>query len=160
MGRIGKPHGVRGWVTVASTTDEPGRRFAPGAQVLVDDVVRTVVEARLGPRVAIRLDGCDDRAQAETLRGHWMYVEAGDERPEDPDEFYDHQLVGLRVVVAGTAVGTVTDVLHLPAQDLLVVGTGPGQVLVPFVADIVPAVDLATGEVEVVAMEGLFDDAH
>lgn len=160
MGRIGKPHGVRGWVTVTPTTDEPERRFAPGAKVLLDGVPRTVVESRLVPRVALRLDGCDDRLQAQALRGLWMYVEVGDERPEDPDEFYDHQLVGLRVLVAGEVVGTVTDVLHLPAQDVLVVGTGSGQVLVPFVADIVPAVRLADGEVEVVAMEGLFDDAH
>lgn len=160
MGRIGRPHGVRGWVTVSPTTDEPERRFAPGAQVLVEGVARTIAESRLQPRVAVRLEGCTDRSQAEMLRGLWMHVDVGDERPADPDEFYDHQLVGLRVVVAGAAVGTVAEVLHLPAQDLLVVGTDQGQVLVPFVADIVPSVDLAAGEVEVVPMDGLFDDAR
>ncbi|MCB0901233.1 MAG: PRC-barrel domain-containing protein, partial [Actinobacteria bacterium] len=81
----------------------------------------------------------------------------GDEVSEDPDEFYDHQLEGLRVLVAGEDRGSVAEVLHLPGNDVLAVDTPRGQVLIPFVADVVPVVDLAAGRVEVVEMEGLFD---
>ena len=160
IGRIGKPHGVRGWVTVAATTDEPELRFAPGSTVLLDGQPRVVEESRLAPKVALRLAGCTDREHAEALRGTWLYVDVAEESPADPDEFYDHQLEGLRVVVDGALVGTIAEVLHLPGQDLLAVDTGTGQALVPFVADIVTAVDLEGGKVEVVAMEGLFDDAR
>jgi len=160
IGRIGKPHGIRGWVTVAPTTDEPERRFAPGCTVLLDGRPRVVEESRLTPRIALRLAGCTDREHAEALRGMWLQVDITDETPADPDEYYDHQLEGLRVLVAGSQVGTITEVLHLPGQDVLAVDTGTGQALVPFVTEIVTAVDLERGHVEVVAMEGLFDDAH
>ena len=159
VGRIGKPHGVRGWVTVMPTTDEPERRFAPGAVVVVGDAPRSVVESRISPKVALLLSGCTDRADAEALRGVWLYTEVGDAEVDDPDAFYDHQLEGLRVLVDGAEVGIVEEVLHLPGQDLLAVAFEGRQVLVPFVVQIVPVVDLAGGFVEVVAPEGLFDDA-
>jgi 16S rRNA processing protein RimM len=157
VGRIGKPHGVRGWVTVTPATDEPERRFAAGAIVLVGDAPRTVVESRISPKVALLLSGCTDREHAEALRGQWLYIEVDDEDVDDPDAFYDHQLEGLRVRVEGAEVGTVEEVLHLPGQDLLAVAVDGRQVLVPFVVQIVPVVDLAGGFVEVVALEGLFD---
>lgn len=157
VGRIGKPHGVRGWVTVAPSTDEPDLRFAEGAIVLIDDRPRTVVESRIGARLMVLFDGCHTREDAEALRGRWVEVVIGDEPIDDPDEFYDHQLEGLSVVVAGEVKGTVTEVLHLPGQDLLAVDTMSGQVLIPFVVDVVPVVDLDAGTVEVVELEGLFD---
>lgn len=160
IGRIGKPHGIRGWVTVVPTTDEPERRFAAGSTVMLDGRPRVVEESRLTPRVALRLAGCTDREHAEALRGTWLYVDKTEESPDDPDEFYDHQLEGLRVVVNGRQMGRIAEVLHLPGQDVLAVETGTGQALVPFVAAIVPVVDLESGHVEVVALEGLFDDAH
>jgi len=105
----------------------------------------------------VLFDGCHTREDAEALRGRWVEVIIGDEPIDDPDEFYDHQLEGLSVVVAGETKGTVTEVLHLPGQDLLAVDTTSGQVLIPFVVDVVPIVDLEAGRVEVVEMEGLFD---
>lgn len=159
VGRIGKPHGVRGWVTVMPTTDEPERRFAPGSVVLVGDAPRSVVESRISPKVALLLSGCTDRADAEALRGVWLHTEVDDAEVDDPDAFYDHQLEGLRVLVDGAEVGIVEEVLHLPGQDLLAVAFEGRQVLVPFVVQIVPIVDLAGGFVQVVAPEGLFDDA-
>lgn len=159
MGRIGKPHGVRGWVTVSVTTDEPERRFATGATVLLGDSPQVIAESRLAPRVVVRFAQCTDRDDAENLRGQWLYVDIEDERPTDPDEYYDHQLIGMGVLVAGSRVGTVAEVLHLPSQDVLAVDTGARQVLVPFVEQLVPRVDLALGIVEVAEMAGLFDDA-
>ncbi len=157
VGRIGKPHGVRGWVSVAPSTDAPEIRFAAGAEVLIDERVRTVVESRIGARLMVLFDGCRTREDAEALRGQWIEVEFGDAVADDPDEFYDHQLEGLQVVVSGQTRGTVAEVLHLPGHDVLAVDTPDGQVLVPFVAQVVPVVDLDAGRIDVVEMEGLFD---
>ena len=160
VGRIGKPHGVRGWVTVAPSTDEPEVRFAVGAVVRAegDDRALIVVEARFAPKLAVLFEGCRSREDAEALRGRWLHVDVTD-GPTDPDEFYDHQLEGLTVCVGGAPVGVVHEVLHLPGQDLLEVDLGERRVLIPFVEQIVPTVDLATGQIHVAAVEGLFDDA-
>lgn len=163
VGRVGKPHGVKGWVSIAPSTDEPQRRFAPGAAVYLDEVPGRIAESRLtGPRVTLRLQGCDEREQAEALRGRWIYVDVDPtERPVDPDEFYDHQMIGLQVRAAGDVIGTVAEILHLPAQDVLAVNLSSGkQVLIPFVEQIVPSVDLDAGWLEVAEVEGLLDDAH
>ena len=86
--------------------------------------------------------------------------------PEDPDEFYDHQLRGLRVELAdGTALGELADVIHLPAQDLLSVITPDSrEILVPFVSEFVPTIDVAAGRVVITPPPGLLEldetDAH
>lgn len=163
IGRIGKPLGLAGWVTVRLSTDSPAERFVPGTSVYPDEASqqgRVLAEARaVSGRWQIRLEGVDDRPAAEGLRGQWMWVDIDPRaRPQDPDEVYDHHLVGLRVDVAGDCVGVVTDVLHLPGQDILVVEYGGAQVLVPFVRQIVPEVDLAGGRVVVDPPPGLFGE--
>lgn len=142
-------------MTVTPTTDEPERRFAVGATVLLDDKPRNVREVRFAPRLTVLLDDCRNREAAEALRGQWLYVEA--EASDEPDAYYDHQLEGLAVVLDGEVVGRVLEVLHLPGQDVLVADLTDRQVLVPFVEQIVPVVDLAAGRVEVRRVEGLFD---
>lgn len=167
VGRIGKPHGIRGEVTVDVRTDEPDRRFADGA-VLAAEPPRgasgvparfTVTRTRWHQGVLLaRFDEITDRNAAEAARGTLLRVQvAADERPEDPEEFYDHQLVGLAVVdTDGTALGTLTKVVHGAAQDLLTVRTPDGRdALVPFVAALVPEVDLAGGRVVVADRPGL-----
>jgi 16S rRNA processing protein RimM len=107
----------------------------------------------------LSLAGVTDRTAAEALRGTLLVVDVDPgEQPDDPDEFYDHQLVGLAAVdLAGAPLGEVADVLHLPAQDLLAVRAPDGrELLVPFVAAIVPTVDLAAGRVVVDPPPGLF----
>jgi 16S rRNA processing protein RimM len=164
VGRIGRPHGVRGEVTVEVRTDSPDRRFLLGA-VLGTDPPRPggLVVAGLrwhSGRLLVAFDGSHDRTSAEALRGLLLTVEvAADERPEDPEEYYDHQLVGLSAWTATAEVGHVTEVLHLPSQDLLVIGTADGgQVLVPFVSEIVPEVDLTAGRIRIDPPEGLLAD--
>lgn len=160
VGRVGKPHGIHGWITVTPTTDDPEQRFAPGQSVLLEGVPREILDARIGRPLALHLAGVEDRNQAEELRGQWLYVDASAETADGDDEFYDHQLEGLQVQVDGVVVGTVQQVLHLPGQDVLAVLTESGrEVLVPFVEQLVPSVDLAAGRVDVVGVEGLFDDA-
>jgi 16S rRNA processing protein RimM len=164
VGRVGRPHGVRGDVMVEVRTDDPESRYAPGSVLLTDPEVAgplTVEAARWhSGRLLVAFAGCHDRSAAERLRGVMLLVEVpDDERPEDPEEFYDHQLAGLAVLtVGGQPVGEVTEVLHLPAQDVLAVRRSDGgEVLVPFVSEIVPEVDLEAGRVLIDPPGGLID---
>jgi 16S rRNA processing protein RimM len=164
VGRIGRPHGIRGEVSVEVRTDSPEERFAPGSVLVTDPVNRgPLTVARMhwhSGRLLLTLDGVADRDGAEALRDTLLVVDA-DDLPEldDPDEFYDHQLVGLRVELAdGTAVGVVDDVVHAPAEELIAVRRPDGdEVLVPFVSVIVPTVDLAGGRIVVEPPEGLLE---
>ena len=161
-GRIGRAHGIRGEVAVDVRTDDPQRRFAPGATLATDpDHGRlTVSDARWhSGRLLVAFDGIADRTAAEGLRGTLLMVDVDDAaRLDDPDEFYDHQLIGLSVLAGGSVVGAVSDVAHLPAQDVLVIRRSDDvEVLVPFVAELVPAVDLEAGTVTVDPRPGLLD---
>ncbi|MBI1377762.1 MAG: ribosome maturation factor RimM [Frankiales bacterium] len=164
VGRIGRPHGIRGEVTVEVRTDSPETRFAPGS-VLVTEPARlgplTVAAARWhSGRLLLSVAGVRDRTGAEALRGAVLSADvADDEVPEDPEEFFDHQLRGLRVVgVDGAPIGTVGDVVHLPGQDLLSVVREDGrEVLVPFVAELVPDIDVEAGVVTVAPPPGLLE---
>ncbi|UPK76533.1 ribosome maturation factor RimM [Nocardioidaceae bacterium SCSIO 66511] len=163
IGRIGRAHGVRGETSVDVRTDEPERRFAVGSSVQVEDTGRTLrIQAvrRHQGRLLVQFDGVDDRTAAETLRGCVLAVEVDpDEAPDDPEEFYDHQLVGLEVRSnAGAVVGEIRQIVHLPAQDALEVRTPEGRdLLVPFVEELVPTVDVAAGHVIVSDVRGLLD---
>ena len=163
VGTIGRAHGLRGEVTVHVRTDEPERRFAPGAGLTVGGRPRTVASVRWhSGTLLLALDKVTDRTGAEALRGQelWASVRA-DEAPADEGEYWDRQLVGLGVLDAsGATVGTITEVLHLPAHDTLVVRTPSGERLVPFVDALVPVVDLAAGHVQVADVEGLLTDTE
>lgn len=160
IGRVGRAHGVRGEVSVDLRTDEPDRRFMVGAQLRLSpptplaSVTVSAVRPHAG-RLLVSFEQVHDRTAAERLRGAMLCIDVDSgERPEDPEEFYDHQLVGLTVRSIGpdrhAELGTVESVLHLPAHDVLGVRLGDGrEVLVPFVTDMVPVVDVEAGYVEV-----------
>ncbi|WP_219463644.1 ribosome maturation factor RimM [Nonomuraea rhizosphaerae] len=161
VGRIGRPHGVRGDVTVEVRTDDPEIRFAVGTAITTDPADRgpLVVEGRRWHKGTLLLAfaGVGDRGTAEELRGTMLVIDSAEVTPsDDPDEFHDHQLIGLTVVtVSGESVGEVTDVLH-HGQDLLVVRRdGQDDALVPFVKALVPEVDLDGGRLVVDPPEGL-----
>lgn len=166
VGRVGRPHGLRGEVTVEVRTDDPDLRFAAGSAldtVPADRGPLTVVDMRWhSGRLLVRFAGCEDRNAAEELRDTMLAIDSSGLAPlDDPEEFYDHDLIGLQVVtVAGEPVGAVADVLH-HAQALLVVeGSGPrsgAEILVPFVAAIVPEVDVAGGRLVIDPPAGLID---
>jgi 16S rRNA processing protein RimM len=103
----------------------------------------------------------EDRTAVEAVRGIRLVADVDpNERPEEPAEFYDRQLVGLAVQTwDGVRVGEVVAVLHLPAQDLLEIRTVEGLRLVPFVADLVPEVDLAGNVLTVADREGLLTES-
>ena len=169
VARIGRPHGIRGEVSLELRTDEPERRFAPGAVLTVraprgaapGPATLTVSAARWHQeRLLVRFAEAHDRSAAEALRNCLLAVSiTPEERPEDPEEFYDHQLVGLAVhPVDGGRVGEVAEVLHSGAQDVLVVRRDDGrEALVRLVAALVPVVDLTLGLLRVADRPGLLD---
>ncbi len=163
VGRIGKPHGIRGEVTVEVRTDEPERRFAAGERLVVEGTGRTLTVVTTHwhqGRLLVRFEELPDRTAVETARG-WLLTSEVDpaELPEEEDSYYDRQLVGLQVLTAaGEPAGTVGFVVHLPAQDVLEITTPEGTRLVPFVAALVPEVDLATGTLTLADVPGLLAD--
>ncbi|MER7583232.1 ribosome maturation factor RimM [Kitasatospora sp. NPDC097691] len=164
VGKIGRAHGIRGDVSVEVRTDEPELRLGPGAVVLTDPASAgplTVESGRVhSGRLLLRFAGVKDRNAAEALRGTLLISEVDpEERPDDPEEYYDHQLIGLDVVLLdGTLVGELTEVVHLPYQDLLTVEKADGtEVLVPFVTQIVPTIDLENQRAVITPPPGLID---
>ncbi len=180
VARIGRAHGVKGEVTVEVRTDVPERRFVPGAALHTVPPTRpraarpatgggrpappatlTVVSVRdHNGTLLLRFAEAEDRGQAEALRDVLLEVDVAAEPAED-DAWYDHELVGLRAEAPdATLLGEVVAVQHA-AQDLLVVRRPDGaHRLVPFVAALVPTVDVAAGRLVVDAPPGLLDDTH
>ena len=184
VGQIGKPHGIRGEVSVVVRTDEPEARFTVGSvfitEVPRDRRVTTGPAAAPAPGVRYQIperlvlesirwhqgrgiavfEGIYDRNIAEELRGVFLQVDSADlAPPDDPDEFHDHQLIGLRVEsLDGVEHGTVQRIEHAPASDLIVLDRkGGGTALIPFVTAIVPTVDIKGGRIVVDLPEGLLD---
>ena len=173
VARIGRAHGLRGEVTVEVRTDVPDQRFTAGVQLFVCDGARhrellaagrptTLTVTSVRDHNAILLltfAEVGDRTSAEAMRDALLECDIPDE-PDEPDAWYDHQLVGLAVHdPAGLLIGEVVAVEHRPAQDLLVVRRPAGaERMVPFVQALVPEVDIAGGRIVVAAPDGLLDD--
>jgi 16S rRNA processing protein RimM len=162
VGRIGRAHGVRGEVAVEPRTDEVDQRFAVGGSLLTESGDRTLTidsVRRHHGRLLVRFAELADRQSVEAVRGLLLQAEvAGDEVPDEPDTWYDRQLVGLSVEVDGRVIGHVKSVVHLPAQDLLEVELGGGSdALVPLVSAIVTEVDVAGGRVLLDPPPGLLE---
>ena len=175
VGRVGRPHGIRGEVVIGVRTDEPDLRFAVGASVDArsspgddgpDDSragqpLRVASARWHSGQLLVAFAGITDRTAAAELTGSWLSVDSS-RLPElaDPDEFRDHELIGLSVrTTAGDQVGVVDDVLH-HGQDLLVVRRPEGECLVPFVKAIVPRVDVPAGLLVIDPPPGLLDPAQ
>jgi 16S rRNA processing protein RimM len=168
VGRLVKAHGLKGALKLELYTDNPAGRFFPGAQfsLQVPDAspwhgkTVTVREYRvMNGSSVVFLEGIEDRTAAETIVRAILWMDEREDEVED-NAWYAHQLVGLDVVRDGVVVGTVARVEHLPAQDLLIVTTGSGEVMVPFVEAIVPTVDVAARQVVVTPPHGLFEEAE
>ncbi|MEV6697837.1 ribosome maturation factor RimM [Streptomyces sp. NPDC051453] len=165
VARIGRAHGIKGEVTVEVRTDEPELRLGPGA-------VLATAPASAGPltietgrvhsgRLLLRFEGVRDRTAAEALRNTLLIAEVDpEELPEDEDEFYDHQLMDLDVVTTdGVEVGRITEISHLPSQDLFIVERPDGsEVMIPFVEEIVTEIDLEEQRAIIDPPPGLIDD--
>lgn len=159
VGRIGRAHGIRGELNVDIRTDEPERRFAPDSSVICGDRTLTVATARHhSGRLVVAFREIADRTAAEGLHGKILEAAIDpDDAPDDPDEFYDHQLVGLEARSDDMVVGTVTGIVHGPHQDTLTIDVDGRDVFIPFVSALVPEVDVPGGFVTVNEISGLLD---
>ena len=162
VGVLGRAHGIKGEATIDIRTDEPERRFTVGARVFVDGrrEVLTVASARwANNKLLVKFAELADRTAVEGARGWVLMARVPvDETPDDEGEYYDRQLIGLQALVDGEFVGEVTDVIHLPAQDLLAIDTDQGERLVPFVQALVPEIDLDAGTLTLASIDGLLED--
>ena len=162
VARVGKPHGVRGEVSVEVRTDDPAGRFVPGARLATDPAsagpltVETVRDHN--GRLLLTFAEVPDRGAAEDLRGTLLLAEAS--ASDEPDAWYDHELVGLRCEdPTGAELGRVAGVEHGAAQDLLVLRLPDGRTgRIPFVSALVPVVDVAGGRVVADPPGGLLDE--
>jgi 16S rRNA processing protein RimM len=162
-----KAHGLKGALKLELYTDDPARRFTPGATFTLQVPTSSPWHGKTIELIELRwynthpvafFKDVPDRTVAETLVRAILWVDQDlAEEPTEDDAWYDHQLVGLAVVRDGVTVGKVARVDHFPAQDLLSVQTEDGEVLVPFVKAIVPSVDIKAGTLTVTPPAGLFE---
>ncbi|WEO75912.1 ribosome maturation factor RimM [Cryobacterium sp. SO2] len=168
VGRLTKAHGLKGAIKLELFTDDPGRRFVPGAVFTLQVPTSSpwhgktieLVELRWYNQHAVGFfKGVPDREAAETLAKAILWIDQdSSEQTDEEDAWYDHQLVGLAVVRDGVQIGTLTRLEHLPAQDLLIVKTATGEVMIPFVKAIVPSVDVKAGVITITPPPGLLEE--
>ncbi|MFI5640296.1 ribosome maturation factor RimM [Streptomyces goshikiensis] len=165
VARIGRAHGIKGEVTVEVRTDEPELRLGPGAVLETEPASAGPLTIETGRvhsgRLLLRFEGVKDRTGAEALRNILLIAEVDPtELPEEEDEYYDHQLMDLDVVLEdGTAIGRITEISHLPSQDLFIVERPDGtEVMIPFVEEIVAEIDLEEQRCVITPPPGLIDD--
>ncbi|MFI8522044.1 ribosome maturation factor RimM [Streptomyces sp. NPDC085481] len=167
VARIGRAHGIKGEVTVEVRTDEPELRLGPGAVLATDPASAGPLTIQTGRvhsgRLLLRFEGVADRNAAEALRNILLIADVDpDEMPEEEDEYYDHQLMDLDVVLAdGTEIGVISEISHLPSQDLFIVERPDGsELMIPFVSEIVTEIDLENQRAVIDPPPGLIDDSE
>ena len=168
VGRLTKAHGLKGAIKIEMYTDDPARRFTPGAVFTLQVPTSSPWHGKNLELIELKwynshpvafFKDVPDRSVAESLIKAILWVDHDEaEVPDEEDAWFDHQLVGLKVIRDGTEVGTVSQIDHFPAQDLLTVATASGDVLVPFVKAIVTAVDVKAGTLTVDPPLGLFEE--
>ena len=154
VGRIGRAHGILGEATIEVRTDEPDRRFAVGSTVSTDSHGELkIISGRVHNGILLLgFDGYNDRNAIEKLRNTLLYADVDiNEASDVADEYHVLQLIGCQVILdSGEVFGEVTDVINLPGQDLLAIATNGGEQLIPFVHQLVPAVDIKNKKITVI----------
>ena len=168
MGRLTKAHGLKGAIKVELYTDAPEKRFTPGATFALQVPTSSDWHGKKLELIELKFYNAQpvaffkdilDRTTAETLIKAILWIDHDlDEASDEEDAWFDHQLVGLTVLRDGVPVGTIAQIDHFPAQDLLTVKTSTGDVLVPFVKAIVASVDIEAGTMTVTPPLGLFEE--
>jgi 16S rRNA processing protein RimM len=168
VGRLTKAHGLKGAIKIELYTDVPEKRFTPGAVFALQVPTSSPWHGRTLELTELKwynshpvafFKDVSDRTAAESLIKAILWIDQDLTAPSDEeDAWFDHQLVGLRVIRDGAEVGTISQVDHFPAQDLLTVTTDSGDVLVPFVKAIVASVDIEAGTMTVTPPLGLFEE--
>ncbi|ODU64602.1 MAG: ribosome maturation factor RimM [Micrococcales bacterium 70-64] len=167
VGRLVKAHGLKGAIKLELYTDIPEKRFVPGAVFSLQVPTSSAWHGKklelselkwFNAQPVAFFKDVSDRSAAESLIKAILWIDEDAAAEVEDDAWFDHQLVGLRVLRDGASVGTVTQIDHFPAQDLLTVATDNGDVLVPFVKAIVASVDIEAGTLTVTPPLGLFEE--
>jgi len=168
VGRLTKAHGLKGALKVELYTDDPAGRFTPGAIFSLQVPAESPWHGKTLELTELKFYNLQpvaffkdvpDRTAAESLVKAILWVDQDmDASPDEDDAWFDHQLIGLRVLRDGVEVGKISAIDHFPAQDLLTVDTPNGDVLVPFVKAIVASVDVKAGTLTVTPPLGLFEE--
>ena len=157
VGRIGRAHGILGEATIEVRTDDAAERFALGASVETESLGSLVIcSARVHNGILLLgFEGVSDRNAIEKYRNQLIYSDVDIDAPgEDEDDYHVLQLIGCKAqLVDGDLLGEVTDVLNLPGQDVLVIKGEDGEVLIPFVHQLVPVVDIKARTMTVIPPE-------
>lgn len=165
VGHIIGVHGLRGELKVELYTDFP-ERFEAGATLFLGTDLEEVTLGQVRPHkghLLLTIDGIAGRSAAEALRGLWLFVDEADAAELEEGEFWIHDIIGLRVETEeGSVLGQVVDVLPTGANDVYIVRPAPGvnrdqEILLPAIADVILAVDVAAGTIQVRLPEGLIE---
>jgi 16S rRNA processing protein RimM len=163
VGRIARPHGIRGHVFVNPETDFAEGRFARGATLWTrsarGDERLTVASTRMqGGRPVVAFEGLSSIDDVERLAGLELRVPEADLQPLDNGTYYQHQLIGCMVeTISGEPVGVVTRVEGGAGRTLLALDGVRGEILIPFAVDICVDVDVVAKRIRVNAPEGLLE---
>jgi 16S rRNA processing protein RimM len=164
VGQVVGIHGLHGELKVKLLTDDP-HRFALLERVYVGpDGAEPLPRVLAGYRphkgnVLLKLEGCNDRYTANTLRGHLIQIPPEEAVPLEEDQYYEHQILGLQVrTISGESLGEIVEIIYTGANEVYVIeGPDPGQpqILIPAIKDVVLEVDLESGHLLVELPEGL-----
>ncbi len=157
VGRIGRAHGILGEATIEVRTDNPADRFAIGARVQSDAHGDLVIKSyRIHNGILLLgFENILDRNAVEKLKDTLLYCDVDIHAPsESGDDYHVLQLIGCKAILeSGEEFGTVSEVVNLPGQDLLAITTSTGEVLIPFVHQLVPVVDVKNRRLTVIPPE-------
>jgi len=161
VARIGRPHGVKGEVTVQVRTDSPEVRFALGKRLTTDrenPSELVIASSRLHAGTwLLTFQGIVDRNQAEELRGVMLSADIDLEEGSEDGSFHVAQLIGSQVIHRGASLGLVDEVLSLPGQDLLSIKSDDGERLIPMVKEFIVEINRTTKTITVELPEGMLD---
>ena len=158
LGLIVRPWGLDGSVKIDPMTDFPDR-FEPGATLWIRGEERRINRQRLlRDGLVLTFDGCSTREQAEELRNLLTEIPESELRPLGEDEYYEHQLRDLTVIADGKPLGTIVEILQPGPNSVFVVRGPDGDVLIPYIDDVVKRVDLAKGEMHIELIDGLLPE--
>ena len=162
VGRIGKTVGLRGEVALHVLLDEP-RIFAPGEQLYLASpggrrTLRVASLRKTAKRYVVRFEGCERVEDVASWVGSLLQLPSGDLPALEEDQYYYHDLIGLKVFAAdGRFLGVVTEILTTGGNDVYAVRHEGREILVPAIKDAIGAIDLTAGEMHLKDLEGLIE---
>jgi 16S rRNA processing protein RimM len=163
VGRITKSVGIKGEVRVSMLTDSP-ERFAKLKAVWCGADETTAVRCSIlsmrieQSAVVLRLKEIDSRSLADEHRGKFLFIESKDVVTPAKGSYFIHDIIGMKVVTeAGEDVGSVRDVMELPANDVWVVAVGTKEFLIPAIKEVIRQVDLKSRTVVIRPLEGMLE---